>query len=288
MAGCPLPDELPEGWMREWAGLAGDPVPSLLIDPPDIVPVIPRRAQIEAENAAVVARVRELALSPRLRLAYRPGGRAPSISASMPAGRTRTLHLPGGTVHLRDRCPESAIKRMRVADGMQAFARSPERERDLLRRIAARSENDLVIAHTADGEIIGEVSLAPAEGRWADVDGVYEAAVEVAPAWRGTGLGEALLRFAFEASFVEQLVVIALGVSWHWDLAQAGLTPWEYRDRLVRLFKAAGFEIFPTDDPEIMSGDANVLMARVGRDAPHGTYEQFSRRLQRASMWRGF
>jgi acetoin utilization deacetylase AcuC-like enzyme/GNAT superfamily N-acetyltransferase len=288
MAGRDMPNRLPEPWVQRWAAGAEQVMPSTVLDPPEIVPTIPRKHEIEAENAAVVARVRELALTPRLRLAYRPGGRRAAISASMPAGRTRLLDLPGGPVYLRDRCPESAVQRMRVAEGMQAFARSPERERELLRRIAADPENNLLIAHTAAGEIVGEVSLAPAEGRWADIDGLYEAALEVAPGWRGAGLAEAMLRFAFEADFVEQLVVIALGVSWHWDLARAGLSPWEYRDRLVRLFKTAGFEIFPTDDPEIMSGDANVLMARIGQAAPHGLYEQFTRRLQRASMWRGF
>jgi GNAT superfamily N-acetyltransferase len=171
---------------------------------------------------------------------------------------------------------------------MQAFARSVEREQALLERIAAQPENDLVIAHTPEGAIVGEVSLAPGDGRWFGLDGLYEAAIEVAPEWRNVGLGEMLLRFAFERPYVERLIVIAFGLSWHWDLAGTGISAWEYRDRLTRLFKTAGFEVYSTDDPEVLSAEANVLVARVGREAPHALYDEFSRRLRSEQMWRGF
>jgi len=282
MCGAPLPDTLPKEWLTRWAPLAAGPMPRTFIDPPDIVPPVPRRPEIERENAAVVERVRTLALSPRLRQAYRPAGPwTPSALPWLPEGRTATLHLAPGTAHLRDRCPASLVQRLRVAPGMHAFTRSDERELALLARIAARPENNLVIAHTADGEIVGEVTLAPAEGRWGAVDGLYELAIEVAPAWRGAGLGEALLRFTFEPGYVERLIVIALGVSWHWDLAGTGLSPWAYRDQLIRLLSTVGFRPVHTDDPDIAAGEANVLLARIGRNVPHDTYDEFHRRLVR-------
>lgn len=282
MCGAPLPETLPKDWLARWAPLAAGPMPRTFIDPPDIVPPIPRRPEIERENAAVVERVRTLALSARLRHAYRPAGPwTPSALPWLPEGRTGTLHLAPGTVHLRDRCPASLVQRLRVAPGMHAFTHSDERELALLARIAARPENNLVIAHTADGEIVGEVTLAPAEGRWGAVDGLYELAIEVAPAWRGAGLGEALLRFTFEPDYVERLIVIALGVSWHWDLAGTGLSPWAYRDQLIRLLSTVGFRPVHTDDPDIAAGEANVLLARIGRNVPHDTYDEFHRRLVR-------
>lgn len=283
-----VPERLPAGWVARWAPRANGPMPQAVIDPPDIVPEIPRRPAIEKENAETVARVRSLALSTRLRQAYRPAGSwTPSAVPAFPPARTRRLELRQGELFLRDRCPQSLVRRMRVAPGMSAFARDPEREAALLRRIASRAENNLVVAHTPDGEIVAELSLAPADGRWEGVDGLYETAVEVAPGWRGSGLAESLLAFAFEAPYVEHLVVIALGLVWHWDLAATGLTPSAYRDRLVRLFGTAGFEVYPTDDPEITSGEGNVLLARVGREAPHELYEAFSRRLSERTNWMG-
>jgi acetoin utilization deacetylase AcuC-like enzyme/GNAT superfamily N-acetyltransferase len=288
MAGRRLPQQLPAAWVERWAPRAAGAMPEAYLDPPQIVRETPRRRAIERENANTVARVRGMALSARLRRAYRPAGSwtSPALP-SLPAGRTRRLELPRGPVLLRDRCPASVVRRMRVAEGMHAFARTPEREAQLLRRIAALPENNLVIAHTPEGEIVAELTLAPAEGRWFGIDWLYEAAIEVAAEWRGSGLGEALLRFAFAPKYVERLIVIALGLSWHWDLEAAHLTPLAYRDMLTRLFGSAGFEVYSTDDEEIRAGAGNVLLARVGRHVPHDLYDAFYSRLHQRLNWAG-
>lgn len=288
MAGRKLPDELPRGWIDRWASRAVGPRPAGFIDPPSIVAEIPRRPAIERENAETVARVREMALSPQLRQAYRPSGAWTSRTLrSLPAGRTKRIETALGAVLLRSRCPESLVRRLHVAEGLQAFSRDPEREATLLRRIAARPESNLVIAHTPEGEIVAELTMAPAEGRWLDLDGIYEAAIQVAPAWRGSGMAEELLRFAFAQPYVEDLIVIAVGMSWHWDLAGSGLTAWQYRELLVRLFGTAGFEVYPTDDPEVAGSEANVLLARIGRNVPHALYDAFYRKLGGERSWMG-
>lgn len=289
MAGRTLPERLPEEWVSRWSPRAWGPMPERFMDPPGIVPQVPRRPAIEQENAETAARARELALSPHLRQAYRPlGPWTPAFLPAFPTGRTGRLDLPQGPVFLRDRCPESLVRRMRVAEGMQAFARSPEWETKLLRRIASLPENNLTLAHTPRGEIVAELTLAPADGRWYGIDGIYEVALEVAPAWRRSGLAEALLRFAVEPDYVEDLIVIALGLSWHWDLERLGLTPRAYREMLVRLLGTAGFEVYTTDDPEIRFGEGNVLLARVGRNVPHDRYDAFYSRLHQRQAWLGF
>jgi acetoin utilization protein AcuA len=171
---------------------------------------------------------------------------------------------------------------------MHAFTRTAEREAALLRRIAARPENNLVIAHTPVGEIVGEVTLVPAEGRFFGLDSLYEAAIEVAPAWRGAGLAEELLRFAFEPEYVERLIIIARGLSWHWDLAGTGLSRDEYRRALIRLFATVGFQEYFTDDEEVLAAGGNLLLARIGRHVPHEVFDAFYTRLSRVSDWRGF
>lgn len=289
MASVTLPEALPVSWITTWEPHAYGPMPERMVDLPEISGTIPRRPMIEQENASTVARVRELALSPQLRQAYRPSGPwTPSTFPWLPTGRAAVAETAKGAVHLRDRCPRSLIERMHVAEGMQAFSRSAEREAAMLRRIAERPENNLVIAHTAEGEIVGEVTLAPGEGRWLGLDSLYEAAIEIAPGWRGAGLAETLLRFTFEPEFAERLIVIAQGISWHWDLEGTGMDAWTYREQIIKLFATAGFEVFPTDDPEILSGEANVLLARVGKEAPHDLYDEFYRRLHRQSDWIGF
>jgi GNAT superfamily N-acetyltransferase len=260
-----------------------------MADPPEIVPEIPRKPQIEVENRATVARVRDMALSPRLRQAYRPAGVwTPRAVAAFPEGRTRRLEIDGRRLVLRERAPASLLRRLRVAEDMHAFTRSAEREAALLRLIAARPEANLTVAHTPEGEIVAEASLAPAEGRWADMDNVYELAVQVAPSWRRAGLGEMLIRYVTEPDYVESLILIALGVSWHWDLEGTALNPYAYRDVLVRTFGAGGFRPYATDDPDIAAGEGNVLLARIGRHISSEMDEEFDRRLNRRRAWLGF
>jgi acetoin utilization protein AcuA len=177
------------------------------------------------------------------------------------------------------------IQRLRVDEGMTAFARRPDLEKALLRRIARDPDGTLVIAHTPDGRIVGQVSIAPADGRWADVDGIYEIAIEVSRNWRRLGLAQRLLSFTFAHEEYEDVIVLAMGYSWHWDMEEAGISPLAYRDLLARLFGKFGFTSYVTDEPEIAMSVANVLMARVGSRVPADLFEAFHGRLLRRSAW---
>jgi acetoin utilization deacetylase AcuC-like enzyme len=284
-----IPTRLPAAWRRRWMPEAEEPFPSTMTDPPTIVRDIPRRPQIEAENRATVARVRDLALSSRLKQAYRPAGVwTPRAVASFPPGRTKHIDVNGRPLIIRERVPPSLLRRLHVAHDMHAFTRTAERETQLLRALAARPEVNLTVAFTPEGEIVGEVALAPGEGRWGDLDGLYELAIQVARSWRHGGLGESLLRFAVEPEYTEELILIALGIAWHWDLESLGMTPDQYRQMLVRAFKPAGFQPFTTDDPEILAGEGNVLVARIGNRVSMELEDEFDRRLTRRQSWYGF
>jgi len=260
-----------------------------MTDPPTTVAPVPRRPQIELENRQTVNRVRDLALSSRLRLAYRPAGVwTASAVASFPPGRTEQISVDRRTLNVRDRAPVTLLRRLRVADDMHAFTRSADREARLLRRIAAQPEAKLTIAATPAGEIVGEVTMAPGDGRWAGLDGLYEVALQVARSWRHGGLGRTLLRFAVEQDYAEELVIIALGLGWHWDLEAMRMSARQYRRVLERTFAPAGFHAYVTDDPEIMAAEANVLMARIGSRVPADLDEEFHRRLTRRQSWFGF
>ena len=81
-------------------------------------------------------------------------------------------------------------------------------------------------------------------------------------------MASALLRFAVEPDPFEDRILIASGLSWHWDLDQSGLSAVAYRRVLARVFEAAGFEVLRTDEPEIAYDPANLFVARIGSRVP--------------------
>jgi GNAT superfamily N-acetyltransferase len=118
--------------------------------------------------------------------------------------------------------------------------------------------------------------------RLARVPGVFEVgAVEVAAGWRRRGIGSALLRFAVAAEPFRDLVLVAFGLAWHWDLEGSGLTAMAYRRGLLRSLETAGFEELATDDPEIAYDPANLFAARVGDRVPPERRALFTGRLVR-------
>jgi acetoin utilization protein AcuA len=142
----------------------------------------------------------------------------------------------------------------------------------------------VVVAHTPEGLVVGYVAvLDPEPGtRFASLPGLLEVgAVEVATGWRRGGVASALLRFAVEPDPFEDLILIASGLAWHWDLEQSGLSAIAYRRVLGRVFEAAGFELFRTDEPEIAHHAANLFVARVGTRVPTARRAAFTSRLVR-------
>ena len=47
--------KLPEDWLEKWTAQSPVPLPTEWMDPVDLVPVIPRKKEIEEKNAQVVA-----------------------------------------------------------------------------------------------------------------------------------------------------------------------------------------------------------------------------------------
>jgi len=105
----------------------------------------------------------------------------------------------------------------------------------------------------------------------------------VASGWRRGGVAGALLRFAIEPDPLEDLILIASGLAWHWDLEQSGLSAVAYRRVLRRVFEVAGFESFRTDEPEIAYHPANLFVARIGSRVPPARRALFTSRLVRAT-----
>src|SRR5438046_167265 len=100
----------------------------------------------------------------------------------------RTISTPAGPLFLQNHCPSSLVERLRADSGLRAFARLPEREYALLLGLAQRPDCSLALAYTSGGKIVGQVTLAPADGWWEGLTNVYESAIEVSAPWRGLGI----------------------------------------------------------------------------------------------------
>jgi acetoin utilization protein AcuC len=57
LSGQPLPDNIPQTWLDQWQRAAPVALPTTFLDPPDLFPPIPRRAEIEEKNKITVRRM---------------------------------------------------------------------------------------------------------------------------------------------------------------------------------------------------------------------------------------
>src|SRR5579883_2467501 len=244
MSGQEVPEKLPEEWVARWKPaweaieaeeqmeqevMGKEPSPSIFpmtfMDSPADFPPMPRRWQISNTNRHTVALLRHLLLSPSMRQAF-PSQRHRSPMAGLfdllhmnrtdTPSRSKTLETPKGLVLLRDFCPPSLVERLRPDEGLKAFARLPEREHQLLLNIARSADCALTLAHTPSGIIVGQVTIAPADEWWDGIENVYEVAIEVSTNWRGVGIAHRMLEFALELDALEDMILFAMGLSWHW------------------------------------------------------------------------
>ena len=190
-----------------------------------------------------------------------------------------TFDTSVGTLFLQDVCPPSLVERLRADDGLRAFARRPEREHELLLNIARHPDAHLTLAYTQSGEIVGQVTLAPADCRWRNQEPIYEVAVEVSAPWRQHGIARELLTLALEHEVLEQAILVGMGLSWHWDTGGLGISPLRYRLLIAQLFAPYGFMEYMTTEPNITMDPANILLVRIGSHVEQEVLDQFLNRL---------
>ncbi len=313
MSGQPLPQRLPQEWIERWRPVwegvrvqdeiaqqamgkaqAATEFPTTFQDKQEDFPAQPRRWSISRTNRHTAALVRHLLVPPPVRLAF-PAARRLSplvgifdllhLRGSATPSRSKTLETRKGSVLLRDFCPPSLVERLVADTGLRAFARLPEREHQLLLGIAKRPDCALALAHTPVGEIVGEVTLAPGDEWWEGLENVYEVAIEVSSQWRGMGVARQLLAFALELDALEDMILFAVGLSWHWDTEGTGLSLYHYRDMISRLFTSQGFKEYPTTEPNVRMEPANVFLARIGnRVDAHVTGQFFNHLLSSPNL----
>jgi GNAT superfamily N-acetyltransferase len=216
----------------------------------------------------------------------------PSSDRELPVS-SRISHVkkyktPAGPLFLRNCCSPSFVEGLKADEGLRAFARRPEREHQLLLSIAQKPENRLTLAYTATGNIVGQATLAPLDDWWLAIGNAYEIAVEVSSGWRKLGIAHQLLSFALEFESLEEHLILGLGLSWHWDYAGLGISPFHYRKLIARLFAAHDFAEYLTSEPNIRMDPANILVARPGSRLNEESMNRFFQRLLQSETLPGF
>jgi acetoin utilization deacetylase AcuC-like enzyme/GNAT superfamily N-acetyltransferase len=308
MSEQPLPEKLPETWVKRWypvwlsveqreeldqqlLGKTPVPVnfPTTFLDAPGDFPARPRRLSIAHTNRRTAALVRQLLIPPPIRKAFPTGQRLSPMAGifdllhlrgSDTPSRSRDFETPAGTLLLRDFCPPSLVERLRAENGLRAFARIPDREHQLLMNIAKSPDCALALAHTPAGEIVGEVTLAPGDEWWEGFENVYEVTIEVSSNWRGMGIAHRLLAFALELDALEDMILFAMGLAWHWDLEGLQMSVLRYRELIRHLFGVQGFVEHATTEPNIELQPGNILLVRVGKNVDRNVADRFLKRLQ--------
>lgn len=214
-------------------------------------------------------------------------GNASPWHTSVTAPCTR-FDTPAGPLFLQDHCPASFIGRLRAESGLHAFTRRPESEHQLLLTIAKQCASKLTLAFTPALEIVGQVSLVPADGWWQDLQQVFEIGIEVSSSWRRLGIARQLMVRALSDEAVEDVIILGQGLSWHWDVEHLSLQPFQYRAFLARTASAYGFHEYLTSEPNVNDDLANILLARIGKHVTQQSINQFAFRLLQSDSLPGF
>jgi len=125
------------------------------------------------------------------------------------------------------------------------------------------------------------VTIAPLDDWWEGLDNAYEVAIETSTNWRGVHIAKSLLTFALELDALEDMLLVALGLSWHWDTEGLNMSPYRYRKVIISLFTAHGFTEYATTEPDISMEPANVMLVRVGNRVGARDVERFKRYIRR-------
>ena len=109
---------------------------------------------------------------------------------------------------------------------------------------------------------------------------MYELAIEVSTHWHRLGIARQLLSLALEFEAMEELILVAFGLSWHWDLEGSGLSPFRYRSLLAHILEPYDFFECLTDEPNIGMDPANILLVRIGKDVKPEVMDQLFQRIR--------
>ena len=189
---------------------------------------------------------------------------------------------PLGPVAVRAFCTPRQIRGFRFDPQFRAYAqyKSILTKRGTLENLAAVDGNNVVLALKADRSIIGfgVLSVPEPEMRWARLGHgtmMEVSVIEVGRSWRRYNIANALMRMLLRHPRIEQMIAYMVGYAWTWDLDGTRLTAQQYRNMLIRIFGAHGFQEFQTNEPNVCLRPENLFMGRVGGQVRQETRKAF-------------
>ena len=191
---------------------------------------------------------------------------------------SKELETANGTLIIEGPVPAEQLRSFHFHEGLVAF-RPPSQQFKALIEIASLPEGRIIIARKNE-TIVGYATFLhpdPLE-RWSEIkmdDLIELGAIEVISSFRGAAVGKNLLRVSMMDEAMENYIILTTEYYWHWDLKGTGLNVWDYRKVMEKMMSAGGLIYYSTDDPEICSHPANCLMAKIGKNVPPESIEQF-------------
>lgn len=193
----------------------------------------------------------------------------------------QTVGTINGDLQIEGPVCAAFLRTLTFDEGLSAF-RPPKRQKEALIEIAGLPDGRIVAAHR-QGVLLGYVTFHRPDSfeRW--VHGPEEVlelgAIEVSPRLRRLGVAQILLEVAFSDPAMEKYLVLATEYFWHWDLDGSGLHVWEYREVMRKIMAHVGMVVKDTDEEEICSHPANMLMVRYGKEVAHASLMKFEQLL---------
>jgi len=194
---------------------------------------------------------------------------------------TPTIHTPEGEIFICGVTSPEALANINIDLSLKAFRPARKQKAALLE--ISRLPLGKVVTAQLNGELVGYVTFHPPDEfeRWSQgPQAVIElGAIEVAPKVRKYGVARSMLEVAFQDPLLENYVVLATEYYWHWDLEGTGMHIWEYREMMRKLMEHVNLIVKDTDEEEITSHPANMLMVRYGRNVNKMTIRDFEQLL---------
>ena len=190
------------------------------------------------------------------------------------------LSTKRGKIIISSFCNPDDIASLSFMEAYTKYAgyRSIVSKKETLIKAASHPGTNVTLAFNPDGKIVGFgiLEYSPPEERWTRVgDRIMMAVsvIEVGRPWRSLGISKNLLRFLVDHPLKEERIFYMVGYSWTWDLE--GVSARDYRNRLISMFSQQGFEIYQTNEPNIMIRPENLFMARIGANISEDIRKQF-------------
>lgn len=191
------------------------------------------------------------------------------------------IQIPDGDLLICGVTSPEELEEMSIDLMLKAFHPSKRQKQSLIE--ISKLPRGKVVTAQLRGELVGYVTFHPPDEfeRWSSgpKEIIELGAIEVSPRVRKHGIASQMLKAAFEDGIMEKYIVLATEYYWHWDMEGTGMHIWEYREMIKHLMETVDMVLKDTDEKEVSSHPANLLMVRYGKKVSPATIRHFETML---------